>query len=485
MSDRRVLVIGNGMAGSRFVQELVGRDPSVSITVVGDEPGDAYNRMQLSNVLAGRTRADTIALATADWYAANGVTQIAGRAAVGIDRTARCVELEDGQRLAYDELVLATGSAAVLPPMAGLADADGALVHGAVAFRTLDDCARITSLAASARNAVVLGAGVLGIEAARGLAGRGLPVTLVQRGPRLMERQLDAEAAGILRRSLADLDVAVSTRRGVRAVRTSGGRVAGVDLDDGTALPCDLLVLCCGVRPRVSLAAEAGLPVGTGVLVDDALRSVGDPSVFAIGECAEHDGRTYGLVAPAWEQARVAAELVGNPSSPLRYRGSSVVTRLKADGLELAALGDTVDTDADDHDIVRFSDSGRGVYQKLVVRDGVLVGAILLGDTRTVGTVTQLFDRGAALPADRAGLLMVRRNSPVTAALTPTALPARATICQCNGVTKAAIVAAWTGGAHTVDDIAGVTRATTGCGTCRDAVCGLVEWLVESDTASA
>jgi assimilatory nitrate reductase electron transfer subunit len=230
-------------------------------------------------------------------------------------------------------------------------------------------------------------------------------------------------------------------------------------------------------------------------VVDDQLRSITDPDIFAIGECAEHRGRTYGLVAPAWEQARIAARVIARPGEPAGYSGSLTVTRLKAAGIELASIGAAAtEEDADDDgldrigdiEVIRFMDSARGVYQKLVVRHGQLIGAVLLGDTRNVGTITQLFDRGAALPADRAALLMVRRNAPAldTQALvaqSPTTLPGRATICQCNGVTKAGICAAWQDGARGVAEIVACTRATTGCGTCRDAVEGIVAWLAAAD----
>jgi assimilatory nitrate reductase electron transfer subunit len=310
-------------------------------------------------------------------------------------------------------------------------------------------------------------------------------VTLVQRGPRLMERQLDAGASRVLSRTVRSLGVHMLPGTGVRAVR-GDSRVRGVVLDDGSALDADLLVLCCGVRPRAELAREAGLAVGAGVVVDDRLRSVTDPAVFAIGECAEHRGQTHGLVAPSWEQARVAAQVITSPREPVSYPGSAAVTRLKAAGIELASLGEvTADDEPDDVEVIRFTDSSRGIYQKLVVRDGRLTGAILLGDTRTAGTITQLFDRGAALPADRSCLLMVRRNNPATVAQSPTVLPGRATICQCNGITKAGICAAWQDGARDVDEISARTRAMTGCGTCRAAIEGIVAWLAAADTESS
>jgi assimilatory nitrate reductase electron transfer subunit len=488
MTSRRLVVVGNGMAGCRFVQEVLARDPGrrLAITVIGDEPGGAYNRLQLSNVLAGVVGVDSIELAGEQWYAARGVTLRTGVAVARIDRPGRRLRLDDGGTLPYDILVLATGSSPVLPPVAGLLRGDGQLLPGAVAFRTLKDCLAITGLAADAGSAVVLGAGVLGLETARGLAGHGLPVTLVQRGPRLMERQLDADASRVLTRTVRSLGVRLRPGAGVRAV-LGDTRLSGVALDDGSTLDADLLVLCCGVRPRVELAREAGLTVAAGVVVDDQLRS-SDPRVFAVGECAEHRGRTHGLVAPCWEQARVAAQVIAGPEEAVSYRGSVTVTRLKAAGIELASLGEAAADDEDasgdpgDVEVIRFSDSSRGIYQKLVVRDGRLTGAILLGDTRTVGTITQLFDRGAALPADRSCLLMVRRDSPTTVAQSPTALPGRTTICQCNGITKAGICAAWQDGARDVAEISARTRAMTGCGTCRDAVEGIVAWLAAADT---
>ncbi|MDP9115842.1 MAG: FAD-dependent oxidoreductase, partial [Actinomycetota bacterium] len=285
----------------------------------------------------------------------------------------------------------------------------------------------------------------------------------------------DPGASAVLVRTLRAMGIDVLLDAQLAKV-LGGDRIRGVAFQDGTEIDADLLVLCCGVRPRVALATAGGLAVGHGIVVDDQLRSVTDPAVFAVGECAEHARKTYGLVAPGWEQSLVAASVIAG--HPATYRGSSVVTRLKAAGIELAAMGETVDEHQDD---ICFIDAARGVYQKLVVRDGRLVGAILLGDTRTVGTVMQSYDRGSRLPVDRGSLLMVRRNSPVTSTTSPTSLPGRTTICQCNGVTKDDICNAWQAGAESVDAVAAHTRATTGCGTCRDTVQGLVDWLAAAD----
>lgn len=481
-SAPRVVVVGNGMAGLRFAQELHGLLPDADITVVGDEPGGAYNRAQLPLVLAGTAGADSIELADESWYASRGIRLVTA-AARRIDRAARLLETADGQALPYDTLVLATGSAPVLPGAAGLASPGGRLRPGVAAFRTLADCAEIRALAGGARRAAVLGGGVLGLETARALAVGGLPVTLLQRGPRLMERQLDADAARVLTRTARGLGVTVRTGAVVRELR-GPGRVREIVLDDGDALGADLLVLCCGTRPRTELARAAGLAVRAGVVVDDQMRSVTDPAVCAVGDCAENRGRTHGLIAPAWAQARAAAQAVaGHDAAVTASPGTTAVIRAKAAGIELAVLGSA--RGGGGAEVIRFTDPARGIYQKLVVRDGRLAGAILLGDTRSAGTLTQLFDRAAALPADRSSLLATGGRSVtgtgVPAADSPARIPGHVTICQCNGVTKAAICAAWQDGARDAGQVAARTRAAAGCGTCRDTVEGIVGWLAAAE----
>jgi len=469
---RSVVIVGNGMAGARLAQELRDRSADLGVTVIGAETGGTYNRVLLSNVLAGTARAEDIALTSPDWYATHGVTLYAGVRAVAIDRVRRLVRTEDGSDVPYDVLVLATGSTAVVPSIDGLVR-----TSHVVPFRTLDDCTAIIAHARTARHVAVVGGGLLGLEAARGLAGRGLAVTLLHVREHLMERQLDAGAGRVLRRTLGALGVDVITN-----ARTTAVHDGGLTLDDGRQVDADLVVLACGVRPEVGLARAAGLAVERGVVVDDQLRTVSDERIYAIGECAQHDGQVYGLVAPAWEQARVLADVLTGHTAA--YGGTRTVTRLKAAGVELAAMGETDASDDDDAaDIVTFVDGRRGVYQKLVLREGRIVGAILLGDTRAAGTVTQLFDRGSAAPHDRAALLLGSVRS--AEADSPTRIPDRATVCQCNGVTKGAIRQAWQDGARTVADIAATTHATTGCGTCRDTVCGLLDWLAAAEPEPA
>lgn len=463
---KRVVIVGHGMAGTRLVRELTALDRTLAITVFGAEPHPPYNRVLLTNVLAGKAGEDDIRLSDeADVDVRTGV------AVTSIDRSARTVTTSTGDVVGYDVLVLATGSQPFHPPIKGLVHDDGRLTRGSTAFRTLDDCRRIQRLAGrSAGRVLVLGGGPLGLEAACGLASRGVPVEVLHSGGRLMDRVLDAEASRMLLGTLCDADVPVRLGAAVTEV-TGKGRLTGVLLADGTHVPGNLLIVACGTRAHTALAAAAGLPVGRGILVDDQMRTE-DPAVFAVGDCAEHAGAVHGLVAPAWEQVRVAAHVIAG-TKRLRYHGSRAITRLKAVGVDLAAMGETQPDDDDDIETVRFVDSARRTYHKLVLRDDRLAGAIMLGEIGTVGTVTQLFDRQDAAPADRRGLLFPDLGS--GSEPDPDSLPDSATVCQCNAVTKQAIVGCVAAGETTVAGVAERTRATTGCGGCRDMVRGLVE----------
>jgi assimilatory nitrate reductase electron transfer subunit len=464
----RVIIVGYGMAGARLGAELRTRSADLKVTAVSAEPHAAYNRILLSTLLAGKIGEDDLALA-------GPATDVDVRLAVpatAID-TARRVLVTADDELAYDHLVLATGAQAVLPPVTGLTGPDGAPAERVSVFRTLDDCRRITAAAVGARRAVVLGGGLLGIEAARGLAGRGVDVTVVHSGTHLMDRQIDAAAGAVLTRTLGGLGVGV--RLGARATAWTGH---GLRLADGPDVPADLLVVACGVRPDTALARAAGLAVGRGVVVDDTLRT-SDPHVSAIGDCAEHRGTVHGLVAPAWDQAAVVADRLTGGAA--RYHGSRSVTRLKATGIDLAAMGSLQpDPDAE---TISFSDPARGTHATIVVRDGRIAGAVLLGDNPAVGTVVQLYDRDAPVPADRRSLLLGRAfgGEPAITASSPAFMPDNAVVCRCNTVTKAQITTCWRAGARSTADVAASTRATTGCGGCRDAVTGIVDWLAAVD----
>ncbi|MFJ6994589.1 NAD(P)/FAD-dependent oxidoreductase [Streptomyces sp. NPDC003090] len=376
----RIVVVGGGTAGARLAERL-------PVTLLGEEPHAPYNRVLLADVLAGRYGPEVIALPAPQGEAARRGVRV-----TGIDRAAREVRCADGTRVAYDRLVLATGSNPVLPPLRGLTGG-GRLPAGVHAFRTLDDCLALDARLAPGVRAVVIGGGLLGVSAARALAARGAEVVLAQQGEHLMERQLDADASGLLRRHLEGLGVEVHTECRVRGLKAASGAVTAVELADGFVLDADLVVVACGVRPRVGLAAEAGLDVRRGIVVDDRLRT-SDPYIHAVGDCAEHDGRLYGLAGAALEQADVLADVLAGGDAA--YRGTRALTRLSLDALELAAFGEPVPRAGDD--TVRLTDATCGAYRKVVVRGDRLVGGVLLGDLGAVGTLARAWEGDEALP---------------------------------------------------------------------------------------
>ncbi|WP_344022405.1 FAD-dependent oxidoreductase [Pseudonocardia kongjuensis] len=469
--SRRVVVVGHGMVGARFAEEVRRRDPDgerVSLTVLGAEAHPAYNRVLLSTVLAGGLTAPMVALP-----AAEGVTVHPGVAATALDRSARVVHDTAGAEHPYDELVLATGCRAWLPPVDGLAGADGAPAPGVSLFRDLDDCARILDVAEPGARIAVVGGGLLGVEAARGLAGRGVAVTLVHPRTHLMERQLDAGAGEVLAGALRGLGVDVRCGVGAKAWAPE----TGLDCDDGTRIAADAVVVAAGVRAETGLAAGAGLAVDRGILVNDRL-ATDDGRVHAIGDCAQHPAAAAGLVQSGWEQAAVLADLLTGADPAARYRGTRPVTRLKAAGIDLAALGDVADGDEQLH----VSDPRRGRYGLLALRDDRVVGAIMMGLPDAAAAVIGLFDSGAPAPSDRLALLLGRAlPGEPAAAGDPGRLPGTAVVCRCNTVTKNALVAAWREGARELDALSRRTRAATGCGSCRDAVCGIRDWLEHAD----
>ncbi|RDI30752.1 FAD-dependent oxidoreductase [Lentzea flaviverrucosa] len=482
---RRVVIVGYGMAGARLADELRRRDADISITVVGAEPHAAYNRVLLSTVVAGTMTPESTRLHDDRWAQEHRVDLRLGWQVLEVDRAARTVVAGKAgdlelvvEPIPYDALVLATGSVPWVPPAEGLTE-DGGLAPGVVAFRTLDDCAQIEAKAGKGMPVAVLGGGLLGIEAARGLAGRGCLVTVVHPVGHLMERQLDPGAGGVLARTLGKLGI--EFRLNSMATKYLPGD--GLILDDGTHVPAELVVVSAGVRAETSLAVRAGLTVDRGIVVDDALRT-SDPRIHAIGDCAQHPGTVSGLVQPAWDQAAVLADRLTGVDPAARYRGTSVVTRLKARDVDLAALGDVhTDVDCPDSEVLCFQEPSRGRYAKLVLRDDRVTGAIVLGAPDAAATITQLYDRGIPAPTDRLALLL-GRALPAEAA-SPADLPSSAVICRCNTVSKGQIVSAWRAGAESLPQLAEATRATTGCGGCKDAVCGLLDWLGASQPAPA
>lgn len=385
---KKIVVAGNGMAGLKFVEELVTAAPGAfDITVVGAEPQPAYNRVLLSPLLAGEIATGDVMLKPAAWYLANGVELMTGAPVTALDAAAQHV-ITGGEKVSYDTCVLATGSNPIKLAIPG-ADIEG--VH---TFRTLADVEAMSRFAKEGSPAVVIGGGLLGIEAAYGLARAGIAVTLVHVMDRLMERQLDAEGAKHLRAAIEEKGVRVVLNAETREI-VGGGRVEGIVLGGGTRIHCGLVVMAVGIRANSKLAAEAGLTVGRGIIVDDQLRTSA-PNVFAIGECAEHRDTCYGLVEPAYEQARVLARSLAGQAGT--YGGSVQAANLKVSGVPVFSAGDFGGEGAE---LLVTRDAGLGTYRKLCVRGGQLVGAVLVGDTMDALWYLELIRSGADVAAFR------------------------------------------------------------------------------------
>ncbi|GAA3397160.1 nitrite reductase large subunit NirB [Cryptosporangium minutisporangium] len=477
---KRLVVVGNGMAGARAVEEILARGGGdhLSITMFGDEPHGNYNRILLSHVLAGE-EPDDILLNPVDWYVENAITLHAGARIVRIDRWAKRVYADNGEIVPYDTLVLATGSRTFFPPMDGLWADNHRLTPGVFGFRTLADTHSMVEYAQRHERAVVIGGGLLGLEAAAGLQQHGLSVHVVQGGPSLMNQQLDEEAGRILRKTIERRGITVHTgARTVAIRRNSAGATSGVEFADGTGIDADMVVVTAGIRPNTGLAQVSGLTVERAIVVDDQLRSIDDDDIYAVGECVQHRGEVYGLVAPLWEQAAVLADVLTGRNPRAAYHGSRTATKLKVAGVDLASMG-LRRPERDDDEYVQFSEPKRGVYKTVVVRDGRLVGATLLGDVGKVAFLTQAFDRGLPLPEDRVSLLfdLGTPSSEVGVA----ELAEDAQVCNCNGVSKGALVACVREGTKTVTGVMAATRAGKGCGSCKGLVAEIVEWAADGD----
>ncbi|MDA3645076.1 FAD-dependent oxidoreductase [Saccharopolyspora indica] len=449
----RIVIVGNGPAAHRLVERLRAHEHTGPITVLGAEQHPAYNRVLLGAVLDRTLSAEAVRLPAVDAEVRLRVT------VTGIDRGQRVVHTDTGERLRYDVLVLATGSRPRLPEITGLRD------EHLQPLRTLDDCARIDGAAGPF---AVLGGGVLGVEAARVLLARGHAVTLVHPRPHLMDRQVDEAGGRLLADRLGKLGAGL--RLGRKAVAYRPGRLI---LDNSEVVPARLVVACTGVVPETALAVRTGLAVQRGIVVDDRLRT-SDPRIHAIGDCAEHEGRTPGLIASAWEQADALAALLTGDNA--RYRGTRAVTRLKARGIDLASIGSVDVLDSAEAEIVTLSDPARGRYAKLALREERITGAVLLGFPEAIASVTQLHDRDLPVPADRLALLL---GNPAAVPGGPVELSDDAVICRCNNVTKKSLTTAWQGGARSVPELARATRATTGCGGCVDDVARLCTALAQ------
>jgi nitrite reductase (NADH) large subunit len=455
----QLVIVGNGMVGHRLV-ELCRDSGQFEITVIGEERRAAYDRVNLTKFFDGG--AEPLALTSAEAYAATGVRLVLGDAVAGIDRAAKVVRTATGLALPYDKLVLATGSSPFVPPVEGR-DAPGCFV-----YRTIEDLEAIAAAAsvATAGVGVVIGGGLLGLEAANALRNLGLETHVVEIAPRLMALQVDEAGGAILRRHIETLGVAVHTGVSAKRVVTDEtGRAMGLQLSDGGALDTSLVVFSAGIRPRDELARAAGLAVGRrgGIEIDARCRT-SDPDILAIGECAAWDGRCYGLVAPGYTMAQVAADELAQ--APGRHLGHfDMSTKLKLLGVDVASFGDAFGLEGGAHTL-RLIDNVAGVYKQLVVSADRqrLLGGILVGDASQYAQLVAMVQSKAALPVKVEALLVPPSDAP--AGLGVDSLPASATICSCNNVDKGAICQAIAGGAQAVGAIKSCTRAGTSCGSC-------------------
>ncbi len=467
--SEKLVVIGNGMAAGRVLDHLLERDPArYAITIFGAEPRVNYNRILLSPVLSGEKTFAEIVTHDEAWLRAHAIDLRAGVTIASIDRAARTVTDSTGATTAYDKLLLATGSSPVIIPV------PGADLAGVVTYRDLDDVEAMLAAARKGGRAVVIGGGLLGLEAAAGLAQQGMATSVVHLMPHLMERQLDAAAGYLLKGAMEARGVEVLTRANTKAIRGEGARASGVELEDGRFLPADLVVMAVGIRPNAALGKAAGLTVNRGVVVDDEMRT-NDPHVFSVGECVEHRGQCYGLVAPLFEMAKVVAARLTDDPAP-RYEGSFLSTKLKVTGVDLFSAGDFAD--GDDREDVVLRDAARGLYKRLVLKDDRLIGAVLYGDTGDGAYFFDLIKSGANVSDLRETLIFGQGftnagGGDPNAAVA--AMPESAEICGCNGVCKGAIVEAIA--AKGLTDVNGVrahTKASASCGSCT----GLVEQLL-------
>jgi nitrite reductase (NADH) large subunit len=469
----RLVVIGHGMVGQRLLEELaaLGAASRFETTVLCEEPRPAYDRVHLTSFFSGRSAAD-LELAPEGFFERHGIRLVLGERAAAIERERRLVLSASGAEYPYDKLVLATGSVPFVPPVPGTDRPD------CFVYRTIEDLEAIRAAAGRARVGAVVGGGLLGLEAAKALTDLGLETHVVEFAPYPMAAQLDETGGRLLRRRIEALGVAVHVSKDTRAIGEGSERRHRLAFADGTALEADLVVFSAGIRPRDELARACGLAVGPrgGIVIDERCRT-SDPDLYAIGECALRNGRTYGLVAPGYRMAEVAARhLAGDEAA--RFEGADTSTRLKLMGVEVASIGDARGSDGALE--CRFLNEVAGVYKKLVVSPdgGRLLGAILVGDASDYGTLLQMALNGAPLPA-RPETLILAREEGVAAGAAPATLAAGMLVCTCNGVSCGALCDAIAAGARSLGALKKATRAGTGCGGCAPLVKTILERELE------
>lgn len=477
MKKMKLVMVGNGMAGVRTLEELLKLESGIyDITVFGAEPYPNYNRIMLSPVLAGEQGIQDIILNDLDWYRENHITLHLDKKVVRIDRSKKIVYAEDGTEAAYDRLLLATGSTPFILPVPGKD------LEGVIGYRDIRDTNAMIEAATKYKHAVVIGGGLLGLEAANGLALRGMDVTVVHIMPWLMERQLDQNSAQMLQKSLEAKGLKFLLERQTRElVGDATGRVQAIRFKDGSEIPANLVVMAVGIRPNTALAESANIHCDRGIVVNDTMQTY-DPAIYAVGECVSHRGIAYGLVAPLFDMAKVCANHLARMGIA-RYQGSVTSTKLKVTGIDLFSAGDFIGNDTTDE--ILMHDAAGGVYKKLVLKDDRLVGAVMYGDTKDGAWYFQMIRDGKNVADIRDHLMFGQShlgNAGHQGQDSATAMPDTMEVCGCNGVSKGTIVKAIKEkGLFTLDDVRKHTKASASCGSCT----GLCEQILASTLGGA
>ncbi|CAM4270598.1 MAG: nitrite reductase large subunit NirB [Paenibacillus macerans] len=476
-AKEKLVVIGNGMAGISTVEQILKLTSKFEITVFGSEPHPNYNRIMLSYVLEGSKTIDDIILNDLNWYRDNGITLHTGTAVARIDKDTKEVVTEDGQRVPYDKVLIATGSTSFILPI------PGSDKEGVVGFRDISDCEQMIQAAKTCRKAAVIGGGLLGLEAAKGLVQLGMDVTVVHLMEDLMERQLDHQAAGMLKAELERQGI--KFKMGAQTTELLGGsRVSGLRFADGTELEAEFVVMAVGIKPNVAVAKASGIEVNRGIVVNDYLQTSLE-GVYSVGECTEHRGVCYGLVAPLFEQGMVLAKHIsGVETAP--YAGSVVSTKLKISGVDVFSTGEFID--GPEHTVICSKDDWKRTYKKILLKDNVFVGAVLFGDINDSAELQKLIKQKAEMTDELYAALMgtgccggggAKKASVETMADDEI-------VCGCNGVTKGTIVDAIANqGLTTVDEIKACTGATRSCGGCKPVVEQILQYVLGDGFQSA
>ncbi|MBP2511417.1 nitrite reductase (NADH) large subunit [Agrobacterium tumefaciens] len=464
---QKLVIIGNGMAPGRMLENLFETAPGLyDVTIFNAEPRVNYDRIMLSPVLSGEKSYEDIVIHNDEWYAANNVTLHKGAKVTGIDRDKKTVTSENGITASYDRLVIATGSLPFIIPV------PGHQLPGVLAYRDLDDVTKMLEIAEGKGRAIVIGAGLLGLEAAYGLKRQGMDVTVIHLMPTIMERQLDPAAAYLLEKALNERGIDIITKANTKCI-LGEDKVEGIELEDGRIIKGDMVVMAVGIRPASGLAKEAGIAVNRGIVVDDGMMT-SDASIYALGECAEHRGMCYGLVAPLYESARVLADRLCGGSA--EYHGSVTNTKLKVTGINLFSAGDFAEGDGREEIVLR--DATAGVYKRLILKENRIIGAVLYGETADGSWFFDLMKKSTDISTMRETLIFgqaYQGGSPLDPMAAVAALPDDAEICGCNGVCKGKITSVITSkGLTSLDDVRAHTKASASCGNCT----GLVEQLM-------